>query len=147
MLNRSKAKAAAVSALAVVFLLVQPSFAQQRMSDRDIQNVMKNLKEDSKHFQSSFNSAISKSTVRRTSQEKTYKALVQSYRNQTETMLNIFQNKRKADTTLPGVLSSAKEIDDVFIDVQMNGSARSDWNKCKSELAILADQFNMPMNR
>jgi hypothetical protein len=34
------------------------------MSDNDIENVMKNLKEVSKRFQSSFNSTIFKSTIR-----------------------------------------------------------------------------------
>jgi ABC-type enterochelin transport system substrate-binding protein len=114
------------------------------MSDNDIENVMKNLKEVSKRFQSSFNSTISKSTIRKTSQEKDDKALVQSFRNQTEQMLKIFQDKHKADTTLPGVLSTAKQIDDVFASVHLGRSAASLWAKCKSELNILANQFNLP---
>jgi hypothetical protein len=116
------------------------------MSDRDIENIMKNLKNDSKRFESSFNSAISKSTIRKTTQEKNDKDLVKSFQDQTEKMLNIFQDKRTADTTLPGVLTAAKQIDDIFIDVHLNGSVKSDWSKCKAELAILAAQFNMPMN-
>ena len=144
MLNRSKAKGAAVCALAVLFFLARPSFAQERMSDRDVENVMKNLKNDSKRFESSFNSAISKSTIRKTTQEKTDKEIVKSFQDQTETMLNVFQDKRTADTALPIVLNSAKQVDAIFIDVQVGGSAKSDWNKCKAELAILAEQFNMP---
>jgi hypothetical protein len=145
MLIRWKTHAVVVLALTVTFLVAMSSFAQQRMSDRDIENVMKNLKEDSKRFQSSFNSAISKSTIRKTTQEKSDKELVKSFQNQTESMLNVFQDKRTADTTLPGVLDTAKQIDGVFIDVHMGGSAKSDWNKCKAELSILAGQFNMPV--
>jgi hypothetical protein len=128
-LNRSKATFFSACVLSVLFLLVQSSFTQQRMSDRDIENIMKNLKNDSKRFESSFNSAISKSTIRNTSQD----------------MLNIFQDKRTADTTLPGVLGLVPQIDALFVDVHLGGSAKSDWKKCKAELAILAEQFNMPM--
>jgi hypothetical protein len=144
-LNRSKATFFAACVLSVLFLLVQSSFTQQRMSDRDIENIMKNLKNDSKRFESSFNSAISKSTIRNTSQEKTDKELVKSFQDQTENMLNIFQDKRTADTTLPGVLGLVPQIDALFVDVHLGGSAKSDWKKCKAELAILAEQFNMPM--
>lgn len=146
MRNQWKTRAVIASFFTIVLLLVQPAFAQQRMSDRDIENIMKNLKNDSKRFESSFNSAISKSTIRKTTQEKNDKDLVKSFQDQTEKMLNIFQDKRTADTTLPGVLTSAKQIDDIFIDVHLNGSVKSDWSKCKAELAILAAQFNMPMN-
>jgi hypothetical protein len=144
--NAWKIRTAILVLASLTLLFVQPGFAQQRMSDHDIENLMKNLKEDTQRFQSSFNSAISKSTIRKTSQEKEDKALVKSFRNQTETMLNIFQSKRKADTTLPGVLSTAKQIDAVFANVHLGGTAASDWSKCKSELNILANEFNMSAN-
>jgi hypothetical protein len=64
--NSQKYLAAALIVFSLTFLVVPSSSAQQRMSDKDIENTMKNLKEDSKRFQSSFNSAISKSTIRKT---------------------------------------------------------------------------------
>lgn len=139
-----KFRAGALAALVIALLLVQPSFAQQRMSDHDIENLMKNLKEDTKRFQSAFNSSIGKSTIRKTSQEKDAKAEVQQFRNQVERMLDVFQDKHKADDTLPGVMATSKQIDDTFKNVQLGGSAVSTWAKCKSELNILATQFNVP---
>jgi hypothetical protein len=142
--NLRKNRAAAVTVIALVLFLVPLSSAQQRLSDKDVESTMKNLKQDSKTFQSSFNSAISKSTIRKTSQEKDAKALVKSFQSQTETMLSVFQNKKKADTTLPGVLGSAKQIDGILASVSLGGTAVSDWAKCKAELNILANEFNMP---
>jgi hypothetical protein len=139
-----KFRAGALAALVIALLLVQPSFAQERMSDHDIENVMKNLKEDRKRFQSAFNSSIGKSTVRKTSQEKDAKSTVQTYRNQVDRMLDVFGDKHKADETLPSVMASAKEIDGIFQSVQLGGSAVSTWAKCKSEIKILAVQFNVP---
>ena len=144
--NPIRITAAALLALTFALLFAQPSFAQHRMSDRDIEALMKNLKQDGKKFQSSFNSSISKSAVRKTSQEKIYKDLVKSFQGQTDTMLSVFQSKHTADTTLPGVLSTARQIDDVFLDYQIPGNAKADWNNCKIILSKLALQFNLPMN-
>jgi Sec-independent protein translocase protein TatA len=131
---------------AILFSLLtgRPAFAQDRMSDKDVESLMKNLKEDSKTFQSAFNSSISHSTIRKTSQEKEYKATVQQYRNQVDQMLDTFQDKRQATDTLPTVMSTAGQIDGIFKNVQLGGSAKSTWAKCKREMNMLATQFNMP---
>jgi hypothetical protein len=146
---RNPIRMTALALLTITFalLLAQPSFAQQRMSDRDIETLMKNLKQDGKKFQSSFDSSISKSAVRKTSQEKIYKDLVKSFNAQVDTMLDVFQSKHKADTTLPGVLTAAHQIDDVFLDYQIPGNAKADWNSCKAILVKLAAEFNMPLNQ
>jgi hypothetical protein len=49
---------AALAALTFVSLPAPWVSAQERMSDNDDENTMKNLKEDSKRFQSSFNSEV-----------------------------------------------------------------------------------------
>lgn len=114
------------------------------MSDKDVVNMMKNLVQDTKQFQSLFNSAISKSTIRKTSQEKDAKATVQSFRNQAGNMLQVFQSKKKADTTLPSVLDSSQKIDKWLADVPLKSSVTTQWAKVKAELATLSDQFNVP---
>jgi len=142
--NSRKYLVVALAVISLAFFLAPLCSAQQRMSDKDVESTMKNLKEDSKRFQSSFYSAVSKSTIRKTSQEKDAKALVKSFQGQTETMLRIFQDKKKADTTLPGVMDSARQIDGILTSVSLGGTTVSDWAKCKAELSILANEFNMP---
>jgi competence protein ComGC len=44
--------------------------AQQRLNDKDVEETMKNLNEDAEQFRSQFDSAVSKSTIRNTDQEK-----------------------------------------------------------------------------
>lgn len=133
-----------LAALSLLFLLGQASSAQQRMTDKDIESTMKNLKEDAKRFQSSFKSSLSKSTIRNTSQQKDANGLAKSFETQSETMLKVFQNSKKADTTLPGVLTSADQLDVVMKTVMLDGITTARWAKCKSELGLLATAFNMP---
>jgi hypothetical protein len=144
MRNPQFLRAVAFAAILFAFLTVRPVHAQDRMSDKDIENLMKNLKEDSKRFQSAFNSSVSHSTIRKTSQEKDYKATVQLFRNQVDRMLDVFQDKHQATDTLPSVMNTSGQIDDIFRNVQLGGGAVSSWAKCKTELNMLATQFNMP---
>ena len=144
MRNRLASLTTAFCLLLSFLAAAQPANAQSRMSDKDIEHMMKNLKSDSKQFQSLFNSAISKSTIGKTTQEKDAKTLVKNFRNQTEGMLSTFQHQKRADASLPLVLDSAQKIDKVLADVSLNGSVTSQWAKVKSELGTLADQFNVP---
>jgi hypothetical protein len=72
------------TAVLVLSMLIVAGFAsyaysQERLSDKDIETMFNNLKSDAKKFSSTFNSAVGKSTIRKTSQEKEAKALVQSF--------------------------------------------------------------------
>jgi preprotein translocase subunit SecA len=138
--------AAALVAIIFTLLAAHPASAQQRLSDRDVEALMKNLKQDTKPFVSTFTSAMSKSNVRKTTQEKIYKALAKTFQQQVDEMLSGFQSKHSVDATLPALLQSAHQIDDVFIDVQLEGSARPDWIKCKTSLSRIAAQFNIAYN-
>ena len=144
MRSRFASLATVFCVLVCLFSMPRIATAQSRMSDKDIEHMMKNLKADSKQFQSLFNSAISKSTIRKTTQEKDAKTLVKNFRNQAEGMLSTFQSQKRADASLPIVLDSAQRIDKVLADVSLNGSVTSQWAKVKTELDALAQQFNVP---
>jgi hypothetical protein len=70
--------------------------AQTRISDQDVENMMKNLKDDASNFRFNFNSAVGKVTIRKTDEEKQAKSLVESFQKQTD-MLKQFKDKKKAD--------------------------------------------------
>jgi hypothetical protein len=116
--------------------------AQGRMSDKDIEALMKNLKEDTKKFRSVFNSAVGKSTIRKTTQEKDAKAAAEHLEKQTESMLNQFQSKKKADG-LSSVLATSGQIDKVLTATPMGGETESQWSKVKTELKTLSQQFGV----
>jgi hypothetical protein len=115
--------------------------AQTRLSDKDIEHMMNNLKDDAKSFRSTFNHAVSKSTIRKTSQEKDAKTPVQSFQNQTEGMLRQFQSSKKADTTLPVVLQSASEIEKIKTDVALGPAVDAQWAKIRTELDTISQAF------
>jgi hypothetical protein len=107
---------------------------QTRVNDKDVENLMRNLKEDAKKFKPMFNNAIKKSTIRKTSREKDAKSRMTSFVNQTEAMLNNFKRTKKGDSDFSLVRSSAAEIDKVVNEIKLEGEAASMWQKIRTEL-------------
>ena len=108
--------------------------SQTRINDKDVANLMHNLKEDAKKFNPMFNNAIKKSTIRKTSREKDAKNLVTTFAKQTEAMLNNFKRTKKADSDFSLVKSSAAEIDKIVNDIKLDGEAAAMWQKIRTEL-------------
>ena len=129
--------------LALCCTLVIPSATAQRLSDKDVEALLGNLKSDTKKFRSSFNSAVSKSTIRKTSQEKDAKALVERFEKQTESALDEFKDKKKLDGALTTMLSTATQIDGLLTATPMGDQTTSDWARVKTELSQLAKQFDV----
>ena len=74
-----------------------PRRAQGRLSDKDVQRLMQNLKDDAQPFQKSFAKALKKSTIRKTSQENDATALTDTFAKQANTALETFKHQQKAD--------------------------------------------------
>lgn len=118
--------------------------AQQRMSDKDVEAIMKNLSQDAKTYRKAFDSAIQKSAVRKTSQEKDGKALAQQFQRQADAMLNEFKKSRKADASLPLVLSTADKLEKAAGNAGVASQLSTNWAPIRANLDKLSAEFNMP---
>ena len=118
--------------------------AQTRLSDKDVEQHMKNLKDDAKKFRSSFNSALSKSTIRKTSQEKDAKILAQNFEKQTNSMYETFKKSTKSEPYLQNCLDNARQIEKVITSTQLDTATNTQWSTVKIELNTLANAFHVP---
>src|SRR3984957_14932839 len=120
--------------------------AQDRLSDKDVANMMNNLKNDAKNFRQVWSHALSKSTIRKTSREKDARNLATQFQNQTEGMLRQFQSNKTADTSLPLVQQTARNIEQVKSDVSLGPVVDSQWTKIRTELDQISQAFKLPSN-
>ena len=130
-----------VCALTVVATLAN---AQGRLSDKDIENLMGNVKDDVKSFRPIFNSAISKSSIRKTSREKDAKNLVAGLEKKTEAMRNTFRRTKKAEGNVQDVVATAQQIDSLLYSLRLNPQAISQWDKIRREISQVSAAFGMP---
>jgi hypothetical protein len=133
------------SLLTIALLLSAGAFstaAQDRLSDKDVANMMNNLKNDAKNFRSVWNHALSKSTIRKTSREKDARNLAAQFQNQTEGMLRQFQSNKTADQSLPLVQQTARNIEQVKSDFALGPVVDQQWTKIRTELDQIAQAFS-----
>ena len=135
-----------VLVLPIVVLLIVPALlnaAQNRISDRDLETLIRNLRDDAKSFRPVFENAIKKSTIRKTSQEKDAKNLVARFAQQTEALLNHFKQTKKGDAQLESVLSSGRQIDQLIARLRWNGQTSMSWEKIRTELQQVGGAFGV----
>ena len=118
--------------------------AQTRVPDKDIESMMKNLKEDAKKFTSSFNLGITKSSIRKTSREKESKSLVKRFEEQTAGMLNNFKRNKKADSEIRLVRMNADKISKLLDEVKLDSQTTKNWDKVREELDLLSKNLGVP---
>lgn len=132
-----------VLTLLCVFAMMPVAKAQSRLSDKDIDTTLRNLQEDTKQFRDMFNSAVKKSTVRKTSQEKDAKQMVKTFDQQLESTRRQFKSKHNVDGRLPAVLASRDKIDSFLSSVSLGDQTKSQWGRIKAQLDTLSKSFNM----
>jgi len=128
--------------LAVAFGVFIPRVhSQERMNDKDLEKMFDNLKSDSKKFENTFDDAVEKSTIRKTSQEKEAKTLVESFRKQAEAALNKFKKDQHPENELAGLITGGMQIDKLLTATPMGDKADAAWSPVKKELSDIAVQF------
>lgn len=84
----------------LMLTLVQAPVARAQ-NDKDLDRLITSMYDDAKKFRSSFSPSISKSTIRKTSQEKQSKRLVDQFVSDVGAMRSQYRKKKTVDATFP----------------------------------------------
>jgi hypothetical protein len=129
--------------LATMLVANGPAMAQGRLSDKDLQRLMQNLKDEAQPFRQSFANALKKSTIRKTSQEKDARALADTFAKQTNSALEIFKHDQKAEQQVTALVHTAAQIDPLVYSLQLNPQTTSQWERLRTELHQIAQAFGV----
>ncbi len=121
----------------------RPAVAQGRLSDKDLQRLMQNLKDDAQPFRQSFANALKKSTIRKTSQEKDARALADTFAKQANGSLETFKRNQKAEEQVAALVHTAAQIDPLVYSLQLNPQTTSQWERLRTELHQIAQAFGV----
>jgi hypothetical protein len=119
---------------------------QSRVNDKDLARLMQNVKDDAQPFRKSFDSALKKSTIRGTSQEKDARGLAATFEKQSKRALETFKKKRKAEDEVAAMVDTAGQIDKLVSRLSLNPATTQQWDKVRTELHQVAQAFNVPDN-
>ena len=130
--------------LAMVAGVGRPAVAQGRLSDKDLQRLMQNLKDDAQPFRQSFDNALKQSTIRKTSKEKDARMLADSFVKQANSALDSFKRNQKAEPAVTELVHTATQIDPLVYSLQLDSATTSQWEKLRSELHQIAQAYGIP---
>jgi hypothetical protein len=131
-------------AAALILLPIPVSQAQTRVNDRDMTQLMKNLKEDARNFVSPFDTGLHKSPIRNTSEEKQAKELADEFAKQTDEMWKHFKSKKKADSELRQVMDTAGRLDRLVYSLNLGSKTTTSWEIVRSTLQEVTHGYGMP---
>jgi hypothetical protein len=133
-----------VAVVGLVFALAAASTrAQGRLSDKDLANLMGNLKDDSKSFKSPFNKALKKSAIRKTSRQKEGENLADRLEKQSEEMHGQFKKTKRTKNELAVVRDTAAQLDGMVSTLNLGPQVVSRWEKIESELQQISAAFGI----
>ena len=112
-----------------------------RLSDKDLESVMSNLKADAKAFRPRFDSAIKKSSIRKTSQAKDAMNLASMFEKQTSSALNEFKKTKKGDS-VPAMLSTGGQIEKFMTDLKLDPQTTG-WDKIRTDLNQVSNAYGI----
>ena len=133
--------------LIVLFVLLgadRLTLAEGRLSDKDLQRLMQNLKDDAQPFRQNFGNALKKSTIRKTSQEKDAQLLADTFAKQAAGALDSFKRSQKAEAEVTALVTTAAQIDPKVYSLQLTPQTTGQWERLRNELHQIAQAFGVP---
>jgi hypothetical protein len=128
--------------------LVLPAFGQTNEAASGVANMAKTLKDDARKFRSSFGSALGKSPIGHTSEEKEAKALASRFIRQIDNLANHAKDNKQAEADLQTVLITAERLETVLGDVpEVRTKTAVEWKKVRSDLSGLSAAFGLAGSR
>jgi hypothetical protein len=135
--------------LCVLFaLLVGTSQAQiigqpHRLSDKDVEKILRRIEQQSDHFRSSLDSALDKSRFNGTNREDDINSFIKDFYEQTKRLRDHFDKHQSAAPDVEAVLDRAARIDDFMRRNRLSSKAQDDWTTLKNNLDELASAYNV----
>jgi hypothetical protein len=124
-------------------LVASIAYSQGRINDKDLEHLIRNLRDDAKSFRSPFKSALNKSTIRKTSKAKDAENLAALFAKQTEALLNNFKRTKKGDSQLDGIRSSAQQLGTIVNGNQLGPQVTAQWEKIQTELQQVLSAYGI----
>ena len=137
-----------VMSLLLVFIgtgsLAQGQEVPYRISDKQVEQVMRRLKRDSDRFRKSLDSALDRSRLDGTNREDDINAFVKAYDKETATLYERFKDHKSVASDVQAVLDRAASIEGFMHRHQFrNGKAERDWSTVRVDLDELAHDYNV----
>jgi hypothetical protein len=117
--------------------------AQARLNDKDVQALLKNLRNDAKAFRSPFSAALHKSAIRGTGQEKDAKRMADDYARLTDSLYKHFRNKKRASDQVQAMLDATARLNRIVYSHNLSPAAIAAWERVRADVHLVAQAWGI----
>jgi hypothetical protein len=129
-------------------LLVSTANAQvigqpYRLSDKDVEKIIRRIEQQSDRFRSSLDDALDKSRFNGSNREDDINSFIKDFYAQTKRLRDRFDEHKSASADVEAVLDRAARLDDFMIRNRLSSKVQDDWSTLRSNLDELAAAYNV----
>jgi len=138
-----------LTTLAVMFFAAATATRAQvvgqpyRLSDKEVERMLKQIENQTKTFRKSLDSALDHSRVNGTRREDDINAFVKAFEEQTKHLHDRFNDHKSVAADVEAVLDRASAIDGFMRRQRLSGRAEGDWSALRGNLDELAQAYNV----
>jgi predicted glycoside hydrolase/deacetylase ChbG (UPF0249 family) len=114
-----------------------------RMNDRQVDNMLRHMEQQSDRFRSSLDAALDKSRFNGSDREDDINAFVKDFYEQTKRLHNHFDDHKSTGADVQAVLERAARIEGFILRHPLTPRAQDDWSKLKANLDELAAAYEV----
>ena len=131
------------SALLVSTVKAQVVGQPYRVSDKEVERIIKRIEQQSDRFRSSLDDALDKSRFNGTNREDDINSFIKGYYEQTKQLRDHFDKHHSATADVEAVLDRAARLDDFMRRNRLSSKAQDEWSTLKNNLDELAAAYNV----
>ena len=131
------------SALLVSISQAQVTGQPYRVSDKDVERILRRIEQQSDRFRSSLDASLDRSRLNSTNREDDINSFVKEFYEQTKRLRDRFDDRQSTSPDVEAVLARAARIDDFTRRNPLSSKAQDDWSTLKSNLDELASAYNV----
>jgi hypothetical protein len=121
------------------------AFAQRpyRVSDRQVDQLLRRIERDSDAFRRSVDRALDRSRLDGSRREDDINQFLKDFANSTERLRDRFRDRRDVAADVENVLSRARVINSAVVRGQFGGDVEAKWRILRSDLRTLSRLYNV----
>jgi hypothetical protein len=138
-----------LTTLAVMFFAAATATRAQvvgqpyRLSDKEVERMLKQIENQTKTFRKSLDSALDRSRINGTRREDDINAFIKAFEEQTKRLHDRFDHHKSVAADVQAVLDRAAAIDGFMGRQRLRGRAEEDWYALRRNLDELAQAYNV----
>ena len=143
MYNRQALIAVGLILIMSSWTLVPGQDLPYRISDKEVEQNLKRLRNDTEKFRKSLDSSLDRSRLDGTNREDDINSFMKDFEHETSRLYDRFKDHKSVAADVESVLDRASRVDGFVARQALTGKAARDWAAVRADLDELARAYNV----